>query len=217
MSALQRARQYGKEDANTILDELQEYFVDATLDNLVFEPDYPDDGSESTNVTATYTANGNTFDIVWTYIEPSNSDEILMDKDTRYLAEVAINKASRTLNSSTSLRHKRRIVAADEDEFLDDEDLMDTDDSFNDSLDNLADQVEDMQEQVDEVQEDDISIEMDNNIDGHYIAECEKCHGVFISAVIESDQKVEKIAGTCPLCQKDSDQYLNWVIRSVNE
>lgn len=121
------------------------------------------------------------------------------------------------------IRKNRRITAADGDNLMDDnidaefeDQLLEDDTSFGNTLDSIADNIEDIQDQVDDVQEDDIDIEMDNNIDGHYIAECEKCHGLFISAVIESDQEVEKISGTCPLCEKESDQYLKWVIKSVN-
>ena len=61
------------------------------------------------------------------------------------------------------------------------------------------------------------SIDVDNNISGHYIAECNRCHGVFISALMESDQHVEFISGTCPLCEKESDQYIKWIIKPVEE
>lgn len=104
----------------------------------------------------------------------------------------------------------QRIVAADEDDEM-------IADSFEDTLDDIADSVEDIQDQVDDIQEDDIHIELDNNIEDHYIAECERCQGIFISAVIESDQEIEKISGICPLCEKETDQYLRWVIKSVDK
>lgn len=84
-----------------------------------------------------------------------------------------------------------------------------------DTIDNVADAMDDIQDSIDEVQQDDVSIELDNNIANHYIAECDNCHGVFISATVESDQVVEKVTGVCPLCGKESDQYLKWVIRDV--
>ena len=65
--------------------------------------------------------------------------------------------------------------------------------------------------------EDSPSIETDNNIAGHYIAECNRCHGVFISALMESDQHVEFLSGVCPLCEKESDQYIKWVIKPVKD
>ena len=65
--------------------------------------------------------------------------------------------------------------------------------------------------------EDSPGIETDNNIAGHYIAECNRCHGVFISALMESDQHVEFLSGVCPLCEKESDQYIKWVIKPVED
>ncbi len=66
----------------------------------------------------------------------------------------------------------------------------------------------------DNMVEDDPDIEVDNNIENHYIAECDICHGIFISAVVESDQDVQSITGICPLCGKESDQNLNWVVKA---
>ena len=57
----------------------------------------------------------------------------------------------------------RKITAADEDDFLEDEVADDTEFGFND---------EDLN--IDDVREDDPTIEIDNNISGHYIAECER-------------------------------------------
>lgn len=125
-----------------------------------------------------------------------------------------------------SKRHgaKSRIVAADEDfqeEGLDDQvDIPDDtfaedDDTFDDNLDDMADTIEDMQDTLDEVTEDDVDIEIDNNVENHLIAECDKCHGIFISAMIESDQEVDKITGICPLCERESDQYFKWVIKPI--
>lgn len=108
-----------------------------------------------------------------------------------------------------NIRHTSRIVAA-EDDFLD-EDV-----GLSDTLDDLADNLEDVQEQVEDVDEDEIDIEMDNNIDSHYIAECDRCHGLFISAVVESDQEVKSVSGTCPLCGKETEQNLNWIIKAVD-
>ena len=121
------------------------------------------------------------------------------------------------IKSSKGESKKRRIFAADDDPYFDDDDILEEDEGLGTTLDNIEDNIEDIQDQVDDVQEDDVNIEMDNNIDGHYIAECDRCHGVFISAVIESDQEVEKISGVCPLCEKESDQYLKWVIKSVDK
>lgn len=125
-------------------------------------------------------------------------------------------KASKSMNPHN--KQHRRVTAADEDlDNMDlEEDIGDIDGAFNDTLDDVADTVEDIQDTVDEDKEDPIDISIENNIDDHYIAECEKCHGVFISATIESDQDVTKVTGECPLCGEESDQYLKWVIKAVS-
>lgn len=119
--------------------------------------------------------------------------------------------------SSVKVNDKRRVFAADEDDdiFGPSMDELEDDVDFNDTLDDVADTVDDIQDAVEEIEEDDIDIEVDNNITNHYIAECDTCHGVFISAVIKSDQVVEKISGVCPLCEKETDQYLKWVIEDA--
>lgn len=122
--------------------------------------------------------------------------------------------------------HKTRIVAADEDIWgdpedgdveVEEEDVDVEEQGTADAIDDLADNVEEMQDQLEEISEDDPSIETDNNIAEHYIAECDRCHGIFISAVIKSDQEVEKISGICPLCEKESDQFLRWVVTPVED
>ena len=91
-------------------------------------------------------------------------------------------------------------------------------DSLADSIDSISDKVDDMQDTIDDAEvEDDIDIDIENNIDNHYIAECERCHGIFISSVVESDQQIEKIHGTCPLCDRDTDQYLKWTVKKVEK
>lgn len=115
----------------------------------------------------------------------------------------------------------RRIVADDEDDMqLDDSaiDMLD-DDGFDSSddeaIDDIADAVDDLQDSVDDVVQDDEQIEVENNIEDHYIAECDRCKGIFISAVKESDEPMEYVHGTCPLCGEETDQTLKWVVRAV--
>jgi hypothetical protein len=115
-----------------------------------------------------------------------------------------------------------KIVAAEEDEiFMNPSvgEMDDIDDSFSEQLDDVADTVEDIQDVVtdDDHQEDSINIEVDNNIAGHYIAECDKCKNVFISATVLSDQIVNSVSGICPICREESEQYLKWVIQPVEE
>lgn len=120
----------------------------------------------------------------------------------------------------------RRITAADEDEmeFTEDEEAMDIDgfdddpdvDVEDDDFDSEDfDDSDDSEFEEEEVEEDDVDIEVENNIANHYIAECDRCHGVFISALVETDQEVDSISGTCPLCGKDTEQYLKWIIKEV--
>lgn len=84
-----------------------------------------------------------------------------------------------------------------------------------DQIDDLAEGVEDIQDQLDDVEEDDVSIEIENNIDGSLIAECDTCNGIFISAMRQSDQQVDRISGVCPLCNKETDQILKWVVKKL--
>lgn len=115
----------------------------------------------------------------------------------------------------TKRNQSARIVAADEDEFMFDDAADMAEEDISDSLDTMSDGLDDLMDAVDDIEEDDIDIEIDNNIANHYIAECDSCHGVFISALVETDQEVDMISGTCPLCGKDTDQYLKWIIKEV--
>ena len=111
---------------------------------------------------------------------------------------------------------KRSIFAADEfDDFQMVE--MEEDAALNDQLDDIQDSVEDIQDSVDDIKEDDPAIDLDNNITNHLIAECENCKGVFISAMIDSEQEVESISGVCPLCNKNTTQLLKWIIKDYPE
>ena len=121
-----------------------------------------------------------------------------------------------TKKSTKGVTASRKVYAAEEDfdDFAMDVDMGDEgEEAVQDAVDDVSDAVEDIQDAVDDVKEDDITIDMNNNITDHYIAECDKCHGIFISAVIESDQKIDHVSGICPLCNKDTDQYLKWIIK----
>ena len=119
-----------------------------------------------------------------------------------------------TKKSSKDVVAAKKVYAAGEEDFEDfNIDDVDEGDGLMDAVDDVADTVEDMQDTLDDVDEDQPEIEINNNISNHYIAECDRCHGVFISAVIESDQKIDHVSGVCPLCNKDSDQYLKWIIK----
>lgn len=105
------------------------------------------------------------------------------------------------------------IKAAEDDEFMDDM----NGEGISDAVDDVADTVEDIQDTIEDVREDDIDIEKNNNITNHYIAECERCQGIFISAVLFADQVIDHVSGICPLCNQETDQYLKWVIKDASE
>lgn len=112
----------------------------------------------------------------------------------------------------------RYVKAADEDENFDDFDDYDMnsdDDTLTDAIDDVADSVEDIQDSVDDMKEDESEIAINNNIADHYIAECQRCNGIFISAVVDSDQQIDHVTGTCPLCGRETEQNLKWVIRPI--
>lgn len=109
----------------------------------------------------------------------------------------------------------RRITAADEDEFIDDPFEGSHDDESEVRDEDFS--AEENEVSVDDIQEDDPTIEIDNNISRHYIAECERCHGIFISSVSVSDQDIDSISGICPLCDHETTQWLNWVVEEVED
>lgn len=167
--------------------------------------------------TANISENNKSFNFSWEYMV--DGDSIYVQSDNDELAEDLIDRyrESRNVNAST-VSLKQPIMAAGEDDFDElSDDMVEDDDTFEDSIDDLADQVDNLQDTVDDVNEDDPKIETDNNISNHYIAECDNCHGIFISAVVESDQEVKSITGTCPLCEKDTEQLLKWVIKDVSD
>ena len=111
---------------------------------------------------------------------------------------------------------KRSIMAADD---FGDEDLFgDSPDIVGDESDTAEEEILD-DEEVEEadIQEDDPEIDVDNNIVDHLIAECDNCKGIFISAMIASEQDVQSINGVCPLCNKDTTQTLKWIIKEYPE
>lgn len=93
-----------------------------------------------------------------------------------------------------------------------------------DDVDSMQDTVEDMSDTLDDIQDaiedtdtapSDTVLDMENNISDHYVAECERCHEVFISAVVESETPVDSVEGECPCCHEHTTQYLKWIIRDV--
>lgn len=122
-----------------------------------------------------------------------------------------------TIKSSTSTASKQYIKAAEEDDDNFGMDDVDDADGIMDAIDDVAENVEDLQDAVDDIQEDDVEIAVNNNIADHYIAECDRCKGIFISAVVDSDLVIDHVTGTCPLCGRETEQYLKWIIKAANE
>lgn len=224
-------RRFAKQDIKAILDKVNKFSsnnkdnLDASLVDLKFNShgDTVDvtaiinynsgDSRKQTEYHLTYTFEG---DDVWLeYNNNAHARWLYSD-----LCNPSSDKFSKDISAASKLG-RRPIMAADDedpsfDEFEDEDFGRDfDDDNFQDTLDEMADNIEDMQDDLDEVQEDDVDIEVENNIEGHYIAECDRCHGIFISAMVQSDQDVEKMSGVCPLCQKESDQYFRWVVQAI--
>ena len=112
-----------------------------------------------------------------------------------------------------STKHKQGVFAA-ENVFGDEADFGGAD------LDPNSDTVEEEEIDMDlgeDGQQDGSTIEVDNNIVNHLIAECQNCHGIFISAMLASDQLIESINGVCPLCSKDTEQFLKWIVKDYPE
>ena len=217
---------YAREDIANALKYIESaYEVGFRVTGMSFKDSIDRNGSVTAN--ASLSSNGkDTVTASWTYTV--TDDEVYVDSDSADIGDAIYDQYSSTQSGqnvkAAVASKRRRIVAADEDpdsadnnfdDFENNFITEDPDDTVSDTLDDLADNVEDMQDQIDDVDEDEPSIDVDNNIEGHYIAECERCHGIFISAMIESDQEVEKISGVCPLCEKETDQYLKWVVKSV--
>lgn len=219
MSIKDTFKQYAQEDAEEIKSILSDEY-DIDVDVFSVNVEYREDDHPYAQVVAGFVTSEDVFATV-DFQYDSEDNEVFIDQSTTDLAErVAEELKSQGVKATT----KSIIYAADDDDtegFADadeDESFDDFgDDSIEDNIDELSDQVEDLQDSIDEVTEDESSIDVDNNIENHYIAECESCHGIFISAVVESDQKVQKISGICPLCEKETDQYLNWIIRKANK
>jgi len=141
------------------------------------------------------------------------------------MAKKIVIKSSRknAITSSQKAPATRYVKAAVGDEENDDFDMdrdfdMDDDeDGIMDAIDDVADNVEELQDTIDDMEEDDVEIAMNNNIADHFIAECSRCNGIFISAVVDSDQEIDHVTGICPLCGRETDQYLKWIIKDANE
>lgn len=115
---------------------------------------------------------------------------------------------------------KRRIVAAEDDMFddmgEDDVDEIEEEVDIEQTLDDLSETIATIKDTLTAYEEDLPDIEVENNITDHYIAECDNCHGVFITAIEDTGTEINDISGICPLCDEESLQELKWVIRDAH-
>ena len=119
----------------------------------------------------------------------------------------------RIIHSKSDINSKKGVFAA-ENVF---EDEMDFDGPDMDGAENTEEVAETNADMGEDGQQDGSTIEVDNNITNHLVAECQNCHGIFISAMLASDQVIESINGVCPLCSKETEQFLKWIIKEYPE
>ena len=227
MTLSEDMKKIAQDDIEEIIGWLEDDGYRANLVSMELDPDEIEMDLIQ-NVKAVFNVNGKQVPIDFYYSIKTEAKEIYINKPDDELAD-ALKTASKTVAESTKVSSKpvtaAKITAADEDfesdefdESFDDAPEDEGEDSLADSIDSISDKVDDMQDTIDDAEvEDDIDIDIENNIDNHYISECERCHGIFISSVVESDQQLEKIHGTCPLCDRDTDQYLKWTVKKVEK
>lgn len=226
MSLTSEMHRIAREDINDIVSMLNE---DGFKTSVVSMESNPKEIKEKVkqSVHAVLKINGETKDVDFEYEINLSPDTVYIQKpceeivsDIERSVKNRVSESMRISKSASSVTSSS-ITAADDDfesdDFSDETDPTDSTDSLSDNIDDIADTVEDIQDTIDDVQEDDVNIQVENNISDHYIAECERCHGIFISSVIRSEQPLEKISGTCPLCDRQTDQYLKWVVKDVKD
>lgn len=229
MSVFGQIKTYATEDISEAVRLANEkYKLEAKLNKLTYDCDDDIETADDASciVNASISAGDKATNLSFEYVV--SDDEIYCSDDVSSLAKLIKSKLFGEVTAAVSDRPLTSVAvtAANDDEdteepAVDDFSGFDEFDEFGDpadiadSVDDLADSVDELQDRIDETDLDEVNIDMDNNIDGHYIAECERCHGVFISAVVESDQVVDSIGGICPLCEKETTQYLKWVIKAV--
>lgn len=206
-------RNYIKSDAETAQSEIEKQGYKCSISYDYKSARNTDSDETVTRVLFSVRIDENTVEVPEEYVV-EKSGEIYSDGDGNDIAENAINRHLNSEIFASTKSSKTKITAAD-----DDYDFAEDVDDFSDTVDDLSDTVDDLKDAVDDgvFDQDKPDIEIDNNISGHYIAECDRCHGIFISAVIESDQEIDSISGVCPVCNKETEQHLNWVIKDVND
>lgn len=236
---------YAKFDFEEIIAEANEKWgFDIQLLGIDIKEEIVEEGVESVyTITGTFLNEGEKFKLTYQCVDNINYDELVFDEITMYdIHDAYMHRYYMSMNmrndaqyfedrlNKRGIKSTTAIMAADEDEdpfadmSFDDEDepagnpdlasQEDTED-IADSIDEMSDTLDDLNDALDEIEEDDINIEVENNITDHFIAECEKCQGIFITSVVESDQQIDSITGVCPLCDEECEQIIKWVIKEI--
>ena len=212
MSTLGTIKQFAREDTDNICSSLKKkYGLNADVKSMDFdcdESELENSDSASCVVEVEYIIDGRLVTVDYEYA--TDGDDILTGGNTEDWIEDTYIAYTQAQDIEESTDTTEPVTAADAD-------IEEEPSNLSDTLDDIADSVEDVQDQISDIDEDEPSIEIDNNIDGHYIAECERCHGIFISAVLENDQGIDHLTGICPICDHESNQYLRWVIKSLKD
>ena len=237
-TAYPQIERYAKEDFDEICAQAdKKWEFDPQLLNIDITEDIVEEGVKSVfTITGTFRIEGLDFTLTYQCTDDINEDELIFDEITMYdLHDAYMHRYYESMNmhhdaksfkdrlNNRGVKASTAIMAADDDPFEDmgfdepeeDDTSVDDSDDISDSIDDMADTLDDLNDALHQFEEDDVDINTENNIENHLIAECEKCHGVFITAVLQSDQNIEKISGTCPLCDADCDQYIHWVINKI--
>ena len=202
---LPEIQKIAKTDFEEIGSKLKENNIVASVDSIHY--------SKVRNVvtaTCDFQKKGSEEVIVASISYQNGPDGVYADADIDEMSEAILGAVSDSLVP---------ITAADdeEDPFVFDEDFEDEPKGDEEVVEEDEEALEGEEDNPMEDPEETPNIEEDNNIAGHYIVECNRCQGIFISALTESDQKVEFLSGVCPLCEKESDQYIKWVIKPVED
>lgn len=237
---------YAETDFDEILAQAnKKWTFDGKLIDIDITEEILEEGVESKYyITGIFEIDGLTFSLTYHCYDNINEDELIFDEiypqdlhdaymhryymsmNQKWDAKDFKDKLeSKGLKTNAYVESATSITAADEDEddpfsdmeFEDEQAPVADDGDISDNIDDLSDTLDDISDSLEDFKEDNVDIELDNNISDHYIAECEKCKGVFITSITESDMELEKISGICPICDEECDQYLKWVIRDCNE
>ena len=218
----QDVRQYADADLSNAVDQLHSKHNISASYNITNVVTVEKKACTSSCVFAAISIRGAAVPVTINYVKDHSDGEVcayVFDSNNR-LSSYCYDEIDKLFVDATSqLNSKHSILAADDDDFdsMVDDDENDTpevsdDVSIQDTLEDMSDTLEDMQDDVDKMDPDLVDIELNNNIEDHYIAECSVCHGVFISAVVKSDTEIDNVHGTCPLCNREADQLLKWLI-----